>query len=209
MTNELEHADAKKVDAALTHLKNGNIAEAEPILLDVCSRCPHDYQFEILEGDTRYVKCWDMMEFTVYCGAQPDGGDKVVAWILSAYPRACYYLAYVLIEKDDFPSAIQWLMKGQSMEPWNPRFFRELGVAYAHMKDHKQALICYEQAANLPGISRHDRALALRGMGVQLIDLRRLDEAETRLKESLELDANNANTKRELLYISQLRAKIS
>jgi tetratricopeptide (TPR) repeat protein len=207
MSNEVEHADAEKVDEALNHLKNGNCAEAESILLDVCTRCPDDYQFEYTEEGSRHIKCWDMLEFIAYSASLPACGEKVIAWVLSAYPRACYYLAYVLIEKGDFPGAIPWLLKGQSMEPGNPKFLRELGVAYAHMKKHQQSLACYQQAANLPGISRHERALALRGMGVQLIDLRRLDEAETRLKESLELEADNANAKRELMYVSQLRAK--
>jgi len=205
MANEVERADAEKVDEAMNHLKKGNIAEAESILLDVCTRCPDDYQYEYLKDNSRYIKCWDVLEFTVYCAAHPDGGEKFVSWVLSAYPRACYYLAYVLIEKGDFQGAIPWLVKGQSMEPGNPKFLRESGVAYAHMKKHQQSLDCYQQAANLPGISRHEHALALRGMGVQLIDLRRLDEAETRLKESLELEADNVNAKRELLYISRLR----
>lgn len=206
MQSETEHADAGKVDEALAHLHVWNTPEAESILLDVCSRCPDDFRYEYVEDDTRYIKFWDMPEFMEYVAAQPEESGENITWLPSAYPRACYHLAFLCIEKGDFRGAIQWLGKGRSMEPRNPKFLLEAGVAYAHLEEHQNAMARYHEALDLPGISVHGRAVALRGLGVQLIILGRLDEAEARLKESLALEPDNANARHDLMHISHLRA---
>ena len=175
-------------------------------LLDVCSRCPADYVYQYVESDTRSIKFWDLVEFLHYVSLQPKDTKRGCVWLLSAYPRACYHLAFILVERRDYPGAIQWLAKGRSLEPGNPKFLLESGVAYGQMNQHQQAFDCFQQALDLPRILPLERSIALRGMGVQLIDLGRLDQAEMRLQQSLALDADNANTQRELTYISELRA---
>lgn len=50
-------------------------------------------------------------------------------------------------------------------------------------------------------------ARALSGKGVQLIDLERLDEAETALRQSLELEPESEIARNELEYIEQLRSQ--
>lgn len=204
--NPVEQADVQKVEEALWHLQNGDLAAAESILLDVCARCPDHYQYEYVEDNTRYIKFWDMVEFFHYVSLQPKDNKQGCVWLLSAYPRACYHLAFVSIERRDYPGAIQWLAKGRSLEPHNPKFLLESGVAYGQMNQHQQALDCFQQAMDLPRILPLERSMALRGMGVQLIDLGQLEEAEAKLQQSLALDPDNANTQRELTYISELRA---
>jgi tetratricopeptide (TPR) repeat protein len=206
MQTDTEKADASKVNKALEHLKNGNLSEAEPILSDVCSRCPDEYEYAYTDHGTRYIKFWDMQEFMTYVAAHRKEGGEPITWLYSAYPRACYHLAFVLIEKNDITGAIRWLTKGQSLEPENPRFLLELGVAHARLKEHQKSYDCYVQAYEIAGASKQVRAAALRGMGVQLIDLGRLDEAEARLRESLTFEADNANAKGELAYIAELRS---
>jgi len=206
MQMDNEKADAKKLGEAIQRLQNGDKAAAEAMLRDVCSRCPDEYQYEYTSGGTRYMKFWDMEEFKDYVEAHGRQNEEDIVWILSVYPRACYHLAYVLVEKRDFRSAISWLNKGQGMEPRNPKFLLELGVAYAHMKEHQKSHDYYQQAYKLASDSEHDRAVALRGMGVQLIDLQCLDEAEARLRQSLELDPENGLAKHELVYIAKLRS---
>jgi tetratricopeptide (TPR) repeat protein len=206
MHADTELADRKKVDQALEHLQNGDILDAESILLDVCSRCPDEYQYEETSDGNRFIKFWDRTEFLCYTFIHgEDPKNERVVWLYAAYPPACYYLAFVLIEKRDFAGAIRWLTKGQSMEPQNPKFLLELGMAYGGLKDHEKSLGCYQQALDLATKAKLNPAVALRGMGVQLIELHRLDEAELRLRESLELEPANDIAKRELMYISQLR----
>ncbi len=205
MQTDLETSDAKKVDQALTLLQEKNINEAEAILRDVCSRCPDDYEFEFTSDGARYMKFWAAMEFMEYIASIKENKRNVV-WLPSAYPRACFNLAYILVDKRDLNGAVHWLKRGQSMEPRNPNFLLEMGVVYAHMKESQKSFGCYQRAIALTILSKQKRAVALRGMGVQLIDLQRLDEAEEYLKEAVELEPDNSSAKQELLYISQLRS---
>lgn len=203
-----EKTDALKVDQALACLQNKKVSEAEAILRDVCSRCPQHYQYEYMSGAMRFIRFWEQRDFLEYAAA--NSADKtMVMWIASAYPRACYHLAFLLVEKGDFGGAVQWLIKGQLMEPHNPKFPLELGFIHGHMKQHEISLAYYRQAYNIPNISKQDRAVALRGMGVQLIDLQRFAEAESRLKESLELEPDNGKTKHELMFLALLQNRIS
>jgi len=206
MTQEFEDADAGRVTQAIQHIQNKNFTQAEALLLDVCSRCPDEYRYEYIEGDTRFIKFWDQQEFIEYVATQPKDRLEKIVWIQSVYPRACYYLAYVLVEKNDYRGAVRWLTKGQAMEPSNPNFLLELGVAYGYLMQYQKSLECYQQALHLPGLSKHDRAVALRGTGVQLIDLQRLDEAKAHLNESLELEPDNPIARDELIYIARLRS---
>lgn len=206
MYTNIEKADAERVEGAVKYIRNRNISDATAILLDVCSRCPEEYQYEYTSGGTRYIKFWDMAEFIASVPAHGQEKKENIVWLLSAYPRACYHLAFVLVEKGDFPGAISWLTKGWAMEPRNPKFLLELGFVYGQMKEHQKSYHCYQQAHDLASESRNQRAVALRGMGVQLIDLQCLDEAEARLKESLELDPDNSKAKFELVYIAKLRS---
>jgi hypothetical protein len=50
-------------------------------------------------------------------------------------------------------------------------------------------------------------ARALRGQGVQLVDLDRLDEAEDALRRSMELEPDSETAHNELSYIRDLREK--
>ena len=206
MQTEIEKADAMKVDQALNHLNERDIPAAEALLRDVCSRCPENYQYDYISDKTRYIKFWAVMEFTEYVSnMSEEDKQQLLLWLPSAYPRACFYLAYILVDKRDLDGAMQWLKKGQSMEPGNPNILLEMGVVFAHMKRPQGSFNCYQEAFDLPNLPNPKRAAVLRGMGIQLMDLNRLDEAEERLMESLELEPDNSAAKQELLYLSNLR----
>jgi len=206
LQTEIEKADAKKVDQALDHLNEKDISLAEALLRDVCSRCPNEYVYDYIINGSRYIKFWSAAEFTEYVAIRgEDNAQQTVFWILSAYPRACFYLAYVLVDKHDLEEALQWLNRGMTMEPQNPNFLLEMGVVYAHMKKPQRSFNCYQEAFGLPNLPNLKRAAVLRGMGIQLMDLNRLDEAEGHLMESLELEPDNPTAKQELLYLSNLR----
>ncbi|HPC36037.1 MAG TPA: WG repeat-containing protein [Candidatus Marinimicrobia bacterium] len=201
MLSKVEQADAKKVEQALEYLNDGDFELAQIILEEVCSRCPENYEYEFTEGDKHYIKLWDNLEFLSYLNKMEE-----IYWIPSVYPRACYYLAYILIEKGKYKKAISWLNKGLLMEPQNPKFFTELGAVYGRLGDYFRSLDYYKQALNLPNIRNHERAIALRGAGVQLINLGHLDEAKNYLKESLEIEENNDIAINELNYISKVES---
>jgi hypothetical protein len=59
----------------------------------------------------------------------------------------------------------------------------------------------------MKNLSNDKHAIALRGMSVQLIDLQQWDEAESYLNASMEIEPENEISKRELLYLAQVRSK--
>jgi tetratricopeptide (TPR) repeat protein len=202
---DLEGADVKRVDQAVQYLQEGNFASAESILRDVCSRCPERYQYENTIGNARYIRSWDMVEFANFLDAHANNTIELSVWIGSAYPRACYYIGFILVARGDFAEAIRWLTKGHSMEPQNPIFFCELGVAYGSLNDHQTSLDCYKKALDISSASNQVRAAALRGIGVQMIDLQRYEEAELQLRESQKLEPDSHVARQELAYVTQLR----
>lgn len=204
--DDIEKADAEKLKKALQHFDNSELSEAEQILLDVAARAPLKYDYEYVEGETRYIKFWDMVEFMSFVGNPENCNKEIISWVESVYPRACYYLGFIYVHAGNFTSAVHWLEKGKSMEP-HPKILSELGAAYNGLGDYEQALVCYQEVVNSTTyVSKNVMALALRGIGCQLIELNRLDDAKKCFYLSLELDPDNAVAKNELCYIAMIES---
>ena len=81
-------------------------------------------------------------------------------------------------------------------------------VVLGKLKRHEEALQCYIRAATVREWAPATQiARALRGQGVQLVDLERLDEAEAALQESLGLEPDSEIARNELDYIAQLQGQ--
>lgn len=132
-------------------------------------------------------------------------------WLAPVYPQACFRLGFLLVDKGDYQGALHWLLFGGRMEPHRGLFPLEAAHAYALLGKHAEAVTCFAQAAELSGDNDRERAAALRGMGISLIDLGRLAEAEKNLRASLAADPDNpaavAKAGDELAYIAMLRAR--
>jgi len=208
MQTEIEKNDAKKVEKALKLLSEKDIPAAQALLTDVCSRCPDNYEYEYTMDGSQYIKFWSLMEFTEYVAKRgEDTTQQSLLWIPSVYPRACFYLAYILVDKRDLDGSLRWLKRGMTMEPGNPNFLLEMGVVYAHMKESLRSFECYKKAVTLTNLSKDKHATALRGLGVQSIDLEQWEDAEKYLNASLEIEPDNQIAKQELLYLAQVRLK--
>jgi Flp pilus assembly protein TadD len=70
----------------------------------------------------------------------------------------------------------------------------------------QDALVAWERALKLPELSDPIKARMLRGRGVALIELKRLNEAEQSFRSALVLEPGSANAQNELAYIAALRA---
>ena len=108
----------------------------------------------------------------------------------AVYPPACFRLGFLLVGKGEYPEA---------------------GNAYGHCGDHQGALKCFENLLALPDLEPVAKAAALRGMGVNLIDLGRLSDAEDCLRAAVAAEPGNqvavARAEEELTYIAMLRAR--
>ena len=71
---------------------------------------------------------------------------------------------------------------------------------------HEDALQCYQQAESVRAWASPEQiGRALRGQGLNLIDLGRLEEAEAAFQRSLEVEPNHPNALHELGYLASLR----
>ena len=202
-----EVLDAEIVDKAIELLVNGHQLEARKILEEVVKNTPKDYRHQYEKDGQLFIKFWDLTEFMRYVEIYKDELEVSINWVLNAYPRAFYLLGCLSVQQKNYDEAIKYLEAANRLEPNNPTILLETAVAYSAIGDHETALSLYERVPELgPLVTEGDKATALRGQGVQLIDLGQLESAEEALKESLKYDPNNRIAHGELDYIADLRS---
>jgi tetratricopeptide (TPR) repeat protein len=209
MNTNIELKDAEKVDQALQSVAQGDLRTAESLLQQVVANTPSEYRNMEEDNDGVSIKLWDQPSFIHYVMWQKDHGeaDRNITWIGNAYPRAHYYMGFLCLEQKRFDEAIDFLDRGQSLEPDNPRFVFEKAQVLVHFGRKDEALSLYESVTETgPYVSNHDLSLAHRGRGFLLIEMGDLDGAESAFKASLELDPGNEIANNELEYIGYLRS---
>jgi len=191
---------------ASTLIKEKRLAEAKTLLEEGLAQKPADWRPMRAKGEDEFFYFWDMAEFLAYCAHTQAEGKGRVVWVHGSYSRACYLLAYIAIEERNPQAAFQALQRGLELEPDQPHLWCELGHLLQLLGRHEEALQCYQRAESVRvWASSEQKGRALRGQGVNLIDLGRLDEAEAAFQRSLEAEPNHPNALHELGYIAQLR----
>jgi hypothetical protein len=206
--SENEHRDAEQVDRALAAVAAGDLAAAEGLLLGVIANTPAEYVNSSEDPDgTLIIKFWDQQAFIHYVMWETQQGSRRnVRWISNAYPRAHYHMGFLCVEARRYDRALEYLRRGQELEPTNPKFNIEIAQALAHSGERDEALALYEAVTEIgPYVSALELAMARRGRGFNLIELGRLDEAEEAYLSSLEIEPGNSIAVNELKYIKHLR----
>jgi tetratricopeptide (TPR) repeat protein len=206
--SEDELSDAKRVDQAVAAIKNGNIVAANALLLGVISNTPATYSNESENPDgTLAIRFWDQQSFIHYALWQKEqNSQRGVSWVANAYPRAHYYMGFLCVKTRQFQQALEYLERGHSLEPTNPKFNFEKAQALVHSGEKEKALALYESVTEIgPHVSAFDIAMARRGRGFVLIELGRLDEAREAFQSSLEIEPDNEIALNELKYIDHLQ----
>lgn len=206
-SSDMESADAKQVDAALEALARGDLGSAESLLLSVIANTPHVYANSREAEDGVAIKFWGQQEFFHYIMWQEKhGSPRGVTWLKNAYPRAHYYMGFLCIKRKQFDRAVQFLDKGMTLEPTNPKFKFEKAQALFHCGRKAESLALYDEVNEIgPHVTARDLAAARRGRGAMLIEMGRLDEAEAAFKASLEVEPGSKVALHELAYIEHLR----
>lgn len=141
------------------------------------------------------------------------GEGKVVA-VADPYPSIAFLLGSYYNEVGRSADALRVLeaglalpggLTGQGLGTTRPHLASERGAALLKMKRWPEALTAYDSGLALPGLEVRDKARMLRGRGFALIELKRLDEAESTFRDSLKAEPGNALAFNELRYIAQLR----
>jgi len=208
MQGEREEQNLKKLVEATELIAVKEFPKAIELLEEIIANTPPDYSYQGVLGGKLYIKFWDRNEFLSYIEKMGDKVKQPVVWVPAIYPRAFFNLGAIYVEMGEYSKAIEFLNKGLRLEPDQPAFYTELGVAYGALKDYEQSIFnCRKALTVRKYCSDHVLAVAYRGLGINLIDLNQLDEAEEALKQSLIIEPDHPLALQELEVIGRLRRK--
>jgi len=186
-------------------IAEGRLAEARTLLEAAIHEMPTGWTPVSEDGKFLMIFFWDQEEFLAHVDYQKEPPSKSVFWVEGSYSRAWYLLAVITGKQNRFEDALFSLDCGLELED-HPELWSERGYVLGRLKRHEESLECYTRAASVRDWAPSSQiARALRGQGVQLIDLDRVDEAENVLKRSLELEPHSETARNELAYIADLK----
>ncbi len=201
--------EARFNERALTLMAEGRMDEAEALLEHAVDGMPPGWKPVNETASFVQIAFWDRDEFfahTKYVTSRPL--EKIIMWVVGSYSHAWHILAVLASKQKRFDQALFRLDCGLQLEPDHPEHWSEKGFVLGQLGRHKEALECYVRAATVRAWAPAQQiARALRGQGVQLVDLQRLDEAEGVLQRSLEFEPDSEVASGELEYGRQLRER--
>ncbi|MBC9031475.1 tetratricopeptide repeat protein [Sphingomonas sp. JC676] len=198
----VETARSARVDKALALIKAGQ-PEAGLAELDQIIR---DYEADYA-GEKGRIFCASSPEESLQELATHSVANKGRAIAIgTTWCFALWAKGFALIDLDRLDEAVKFLERAVAMWPMRAQFHSELGYTYQMLKRPDDALASYTRAADLAERLEGDaRTRALRtawfGMGFELIELDRLDEAEAILVKCLELTPDDEKVAHELKYV--------
>ena len=124
---------------------------------------------------------------------------------------ALYFRAYASLDLGQIELAEQYIQSAIDMSPLNAMYLSEMGHIFHLKREWSNALDIFTKAESAastfspPKLKNAELARAKRGIAYSLIELGRLDEAEAKFKECLEINNNDSAALKELEYIESLR----
>jgi tetratricopeptide (TPR) repeat protein len=103
----------------------------------------------------------------------------------AAYP---YWLARIAYRKTDFNLAITYAQRAIRLKPAFMKAYDQLGLSYEVLGDHDEAIKAFQQAIELNRQLASHWPWPSMNLGVVLLRLGRLDDAESCLRESVAID---------------------
>jgi tetratricopeptide (TPR) repeat protein len=140
--------------------------------------------------------------------------DKKDAQVIDTIcPDVFYMTGYAYVDLGKIDEAIPNVNKAIAMSPLNSQYLSELGHLYQVQRKHEESLKIFQESEaaadkwSPESVKKDELARAKRGVGFNLIELNRLDEAEAKFKECLELNPDDKGASNELAYIRSLRSQ--
>lgn len=174
-------------------------------------------EYDMAYGNDRNSYCADGPTQTLILLATLQAADKKagvkrnITAVGPGWCRSMWLKGYTLVEKGEIGAAVPLLERAIDRAPLDPQYLCELGYVKARTGDPAASLDLYQRAEAVTAFSvetdNHWKAKAMFGQGYALIDLKRWDEAEAKLKALLKLDPSYDKARSELDYIAQQRGK--
>lgn len=189
------------------------LARHIPALRQALDRMPADYG-QVIDRDgqsiVRVSDPGDVLIMLVSFAAADDKGERragSATALPNVYGDIAMMLASEAVEARRYEEAIAYLDRTLKIQPQNWMLLSEKAAALQGLARWEEALTLADNALASPDILMVlHRGPFHRRRGFSLIELGRLDEAKAAYEAALELDPEDANAKRELEYIAQLKA---
>jgi CHAT domain-containing protein len=188
-------------------IRKGDLRDAYRLLKTFITRLPAEPT--TLESTPDYLEgCfWDNDEFFKFVEDNRATLEKSLFWVEMPPAKALYWLAYIAFEWGDLEQALCFINQGLALDPTRPQMLCEKGEILKGLRRFDEALACYRVVTAASGwVPDSQKARAYRGQGFALIEMRRLEEAESAFHESLNIEPDNENARHELRYIEDVRA---
>jgi tetratricopeptide (TPR) repeat protein len=187
-------------------ISEGKFSEAIKILEPYVGTMPANWRARVETSNKISVYYWDQEHLTQCIAIEALNNKKVDALLDASYSRAYYLIAYAYLELKDVKKADTNLDRALALEPDSPVLLAEKGTLN-QISGRPDLAVAFFQKAIDSKACKLDKELgkSYRGLGVSLIDLEKLNEAEQALYTSLKYSPNNQTAIGELNYIDKLR----
>lgn len=194
---------------AVAMIKQGNVKRAiDGPLATANASCDRKF----VNTDKRYFVARDPAETLLLLTMAIATDDKKDAVVIDTVcPDVFFMTGYAYVDLGKIDESMVYINKAIAMSPFNSQYLSELGHLYQTQRKFDQALKAFQQSEDAAEkwspepIKKDELARAKRGVGYNLIELHRLDEAEAKFKECLELNPADKGALNELAYIDSLR----
>lgn len=162
-------------------------------------------------GEKRRIFCSQTAEQDGYYLTTAEGGADNVRLVTVTWCDALYVKAFALVDLgrlDDAQSAFERLV---TFSPKHARYLNELAYVLLKKKEWQHSIDTYrsaEAAATFtPQRRDYERCVSFRGMGYDLVELGRLDDAEAAYRKCLAIIPDEPKSLGEIEYIKEQRKK--
>lgn len=162
-------------------------------------------------GEKRHIFCSQTAEQDGYYMTTADGGADNARLVTVSWCNALYVKAFALVDLDRLDDAQSAFERLVAYAPKHSRYLNELAYVLLKKKEWQHSIDTYrsaEAAATFtPQRRDYERCVAFRGIGFDLVELGRLDDAEASYRKCLAIIPDEPKSLGEIQYIKEQRKK--
>lgn len=200
-----DSAAAATIGHAFSAIQAGDPAQALSMIDPVVASFEKDFA-----GEKRHVYCSQTAEQEGYY-LTTAGGTGAVRLVPSTWCEALYVKAFALVDLDRLDDAQSTFERLITFAPKHSRYLNELAYVFLKKKEWQHSIDAYtnaEAAASFtPERRDYERCVSFRGIGYDLVELGRLDDAEAAYRKCLAIIPDEPKSLGEIEYIKEQRKK--
>jgi Flp pilus assembly protein TadD len=198
-------AAATTIGQAFSAIQAGDPARALSMVDPVVASYEKDYS-----GEKRHIYCSQTAEQEGYY-LTTAGGTGAVRLVPSTWCEALYVKAFALVDLDRLDDAQSTFERLITFAPKHSRYLNELAYVFLKKREWQRSIDVYtnaEAAASFtPERREYERCVSFRGIGYDLVELGRLDDAEAAYRKCLAIIPDEPKSLGEIEYIKEQRKK--